>query len=312
MTVPWRYVAVSVAGERSTWEGRACADAGAARWDATSQALLLVAADGAGTARCSRAAAQSVVDEVGERAFVGLRDDPLRLRDGALLEAYVVDLARAARGRLEAAAGGPGPAASSTAAALPEPGATVLDDYATTLLIALATPTWVAALQIGDGYVLRVTEPGGAEALFQPSRGRYANETAFVTSFASFDELRVRGQVQVRSLPADTTLALGLITDGLEHVVMDMRAGGVPHEPLVASLMRELYRHEPEDFAARLERYLLQSQRVRERSDDDKTLVLALDLGRAPTVVAAFERASERDADGSEARPAATLGAGDA
>ena len=303
-------MAVSVAGERTTREGRGCADASASRWDEALQTLLLVAADGAGIARCARPAAQHVVDEVTGRAFVGLLEDPARLDDGGQLEAYLVDLARAARTRLEDASSGPGPA--STAATELGSGPTVLDDYATTLLIALATPCCVAALQIGDGYVLRVTLETGPEALFRPNRGRYANETAFLTSFASFDELRARDQVQVRSVPVATTSALGLITDGLEHVVMDMRAGGVPHAPLLASLLRELQRHQPEAFAARLERYLLQSERIRERSDDDKTLVLALDLDRAAAAVAALRPTSERDAAGGDARSATRLGAGDA
>ena len=310
MSRPWRYVAVSVAGERSTREGRRCADASAARWDGTSQALVLVAADGAGTARCARSGAQTVVEEVTARAFEGLLDDQERLVDGARLEAYLVDLARSARRRLEDASSAADPA-SSVAGAI-DTGPTVLDDYATTLLITLATPCYVAALQVGDGYVLRVTQETVPEALFQPNRGRYANETAFLTSFASFDELLARGQVQVRSLPVAATSALGLITDGLEHVVMDMRAGGVPHAPLVASLLRELQRFEPEVFAERLERYLLQSQRIRERSDDDKTLVLAVDLDHAAAAVAALGETSEVDTVGGDAHALTPLGGGDA
>lgn len=206
------------------------------------------------------------------------------VHDAPSSEALIGGAVRAARERIERAA-------SELVGGLPPPAAgcdgddegsgtgstRAIDGFATTLLAVVMTPHHLAAVQIGDGYVVRITDHGAFERLFPPSRGRFANETYFLTSYASLDELAARGHLQTRVAPVDGIAGVAVITDGLEPVAMDMRAGGVPHAPFFSGLVDALSRHDPATFAEHVERYLRGSAKVRERSDDDKTLVLALD-----------------------------------
>jgi hypothetical protein len=248
---------------------------------------MLVAADGAGSAPQGAEGATMAVDAA-VLAMSRMLDEHAGPLDRSPLSAALVGAAvRAARERIEQAArdlaDAPAPASTERGDASDDSSERPIDRFATTLLVAAVTPWHLAAVQIGDGYVVRFTDRDAFERLFQPTRGRFANETCFLTSSASLDALAARGQVQTFVASVDGTAGIALITDGLEPVAMDMRAGGVPHAPFFAGLVDALSRHDPETFAGHVERYLRGSAKIRERSDDDKTLVLALDACPSPS-----------------------------
>ena len=66
-----------------------------------------------------------------------------------------------------------------------------IDDLACTLLVVIATPAWVAAMQIGDGFIMVRFQQEEHILLFQPDKGEYINETTFVTSVNSLDKMRL-------------------------------------------------------------------------------------------------------------------------
>ncbi|WP_448563823.1 PP2C family serine/threonine-protein phosphatase [Trichothermofontia sp.] len=142
----------------------------------------------------------------------------------------------------------------------------VLEDLACTLLMFLATPHWLAAMQIGDGFIV-VRSPGQPyHLLFQPDKGEFANQTSFLTSPGAIAAMQVR-------LWTDTPLFICAATDGVERVAIrfqDWTAFPPFFQPLEAYL-EETQSPEPED------RYLmdfLTSDRLNARTDDDKTLLL--------------------------------------
>ena len=287
----WKYVAISVPGDRHIRAEAPCADVSDAVWHEGTQSLILVAADGAGSARHAAEGAAMAVDTIVTDVPRRLDDLNGPIDDSGRLEALVGAAVRAARERIERAAREAADDVSSDSALPGHDSAAfdmsqgrVLERFATTLLVAVLTPHHLAAVQIGDGYVVRMTEQVEFVRLFQPVRGRFANETSFITSFASFDDLTAHGHVQARVLDAQGTTGIMLITDGLEPIAMDMRAGGAPHPPFFAGLVDALARHDPATFATHVERYLRRSPKVRERSDDDMTLVMALDSRRAASV----------------------------
>ena len=66
-----------------------------------------------------------------------------------------------------------------------------VDDLACTLLVVIATPAWVTAMQIGDGFIMVRFQQEEHILLFQPDKGEYINETTFVTSVNALDKMRL-------------------------------------------------------------------------------------------------------------------------
>jgi hypothetical protein len=144
-----------------------------------------------------------------------------------------------------------------------------LRDLSTTLLGVVWTPGHVAALQVGDGWIVAESS-GSMRALIPPVKGEYFNETIFVTSSGFAEHARYE------VIAGEEVSGIAVLTDGLEMVSMDL-TDGTPHEPFFRRLF-ELARDPDEDAEAqeREIRELLRSERICERTDDDKTLILAV------------------------------------
>jgi len=248
----WRVVAACAAGTSHLRTGAHCQDAFAVAQ--AGQSLLLFAADGAGSASRADEGSRLAVDAALEAARAEVESGAPRDADDWLpiLERIV----RAARERLEAEA--------------PE----ALRDLSTTLLGVVWSPAHVAALQIGDGWIV-IESAGSMQAPISPIKGEHFNETIFVTS-AGFAE-----HARYEVMPAGEVSGVAVLTDGLELVSMDL-ADGTPHEPFFRPLF-ELARDPEEDLAA-AERdlgHFLSSERICERTDDDKTLIVAVRTGES-------------------------------
>ncbi|WP_017297809.1 PP2C family serine/threonine-protein phosphatase [Nodosilinea nodulosa] len=142
------------------------------------------------------------------------------------------------------------------------------EELACTLLAFLATPNWLAAMQIGDGFM--VVSYGQAQAdyqlLFQPDRGEFANQTTFVTAASALDTM----QVAVVGQPPRFIAAA---TDGLERVALRLK-DWTPFAPFFSPLEEYLWETpHPETDDAYLISFLT-SERLNQKTDDDKTLVL--------------------------------------
>ena len=141
-------------------------------------------------------------------------------------------------------------------------------DLACTLLVFVATPNWIAAMQIGDSFIVVRQEKQEHILLFPPNKGEYINETTFVTSANALDAMRVC----VRTGKQEFICAA---TDGLERVAIRM-SDWTPFTPFFQPLedyLRQISVPEQED------KYLmsfLDSDKLNARTDDDKTLLLCL------------------------------------
>lgn len=112
------------------------------------------------------------------------------------------------------------------------------------------------------------SQPGELLALSLPAQGEYLNETVFLVSrdWASRLQLSVwRGRAT----------GLAVFSDGLQMLALQMPAG-IPHAPFFDPLFRFLAATaDQREATAELERFL-GSAGVRQRTDDDLTLVLAV------------------------------------
>ncbi len=143
-----------------------------------------------------------------------------------------------------------------------------VNDLACKLLIFVATPRWVAAMQIGDGFIVVRSQESEYQLLFQPDKGEFVNETTFITSSNALDEMQVRVLTGHQEFICAST-------DGLEKLAIgfsDWTPFALFFKPLEEYLGET---KEPEKEDEYLKNFL-DSERLNARTDDDKTLLLCL------------------------------------
>lgn len=143
-----------------------------------------------------------------------------------------------------------------------------VDDLACTLLVFVATPYWIAAMQIGDGLIVVRSNQKNYQLLFPPDKGEFINETTFVTSANALDKMQV-------DVLAGNQEFICAATDGLERVAVRM-SDWTPFAPFFQPLQD--YVLETSDLEQEDEyiQNFLNSDRLNARTDDDKTLLLCL------------------------------------
>jgi hypothetical protein len=146
-----------------------------------------------------------------------------------------------------------------------------LREFACTALLAVVGETAAAFVQIGDGAIV-VTKDQVREPVFWPAQGEYANTTWFLTD-PGFEE-RVKFRRDDCSVDE-----LAVFTDGLQRVALDY-AGRVGYRPFFAPMFRRMHDESDVSTLAEQMRAFLDSPTINGRTDDDKTLILAV---RAPT-----------------------------
>jgi len=143
--------------------------------------------------------------------------------------------------------------------------------FSCTLLVALVDETSAAFFQIGDGAIVYRAEGGQYLPALWPQSGEYANCTWFVTD----DDVAERVQLAT----ARGVHEVALFTDGLQALALRFgsREAHAPFfEPMFARLRQEPDRT-PNGLLNEL-RAFLDSPPVNQRTNDDKTLVLATRL----------------------------------
>jgi hypothetical protein len=261
----WRIVGASVAGTAHARAGTSCQDAH--RWELLPNGCLIVAvADGAGSASRSDEGARTAADTAVSSLAAVVRDG-IPADEQGWHEAIVA--------AFEAAA-----AALATTA---EAAGASIRDYATTLMLAVATPNALVVGQIGDGIVVAEDEGGALFLAAMPQRGEYANEVALLTMLDAIERLATSHfPVGVRAFAATTD---GLLRLALRLPVYE------PHAPFFAPLFA--FAAEATDAEAAVAELVtfLASERVAHRTDDDKTLVIAVRVDEQSTPDAAPDAA---------------------
>lgn len=245
MSNSWRLLGASVTGRSHETRGLPNQDALAAA-TAASGNLLLAVADGAGSATRSEEGAR-VACETAIKALGAVdHDQP----ESALRHA--LDKAAQAVHSVARRAGKPA------------------RDYACTLLLVLVTPEQVSGLQLGDGAIV-CSGAGQIDRLTPGWRSTHAGETVFVTSPGA------RELATVASREASSTSGVALLTDGLEPVATSLDTGQ-PFSPFFAPLFSFTAATRDAGGQALRSRQLtdlLGSERIRSRTHDDTTLLLA-------------------------------------
>lgn len=250
--VSWRFVSACRAGTSHIQARTPCQDNCFIQVIANGtgeEVLIAIAADGAGSAARSQEGSELACEAAGTFFVDRFSDHPGRqvlVEDAvACLEEIRATLHRVSLG------------ANAS-----------MREYACTLVGAVVTRDLALAFQIGDG-ALVFGDCGAMFPVFWPESGEYANMTHFVTD----EEALLRLQAKVCPPPEE----VAVLTDGLQRLAL-VYATREAHAPFFEPMFRVLRGTGCLDDCDPLNGYLeafLESGAVNERTDDDKTLVLA-------------------------------------
>lgn len=247
----WKMVYGSTRGTAHARSGQPCQDYCASSVAGTT--LVVACADGAGSAESSHLGSKAAVERFLEQA-AELECVPTREQ----IERWV----DAARERvLEEAA------ANETAPR----------QFACTFLAALVGEAWAAFAQIGDGVIV-FDGPEGYEMAFWPDNGEYVNTTRFITE----DDYRANLRIEIVK---QRVTDLAVLTDGLQMLALDFAHAKV-YDRFFAPLFNVVRNGPGEETLKRSLLEFMDSKRVNDRTEDDKTLLLAtrIKADEPPTV----------------------------
>jgi hypothetical protein len=242
----WTVLGESVAGTAHRARNSPCQDAFRfTTFGPSGEWLVVAAADGAGSASHAEIGSTLACEEI-VRRVAALDPEALLARDGILsLLADVRNSLFLEAQRLD----------------IPR------REIACTALLAVVGPSAAAFAQVGDGAII-VGDGQGHRPVFWPEPGEYANATDFLID----DEFAERLLFQT---VADPVADVAAFTDGMQRLALDFTSR-TAHPGFFRPLFKELRDAALPEALAEPFRSFLDSPRVNERTDDDKTLVLAV------------------------------------
>lgn len=249
----WRVIPASVTGGGHANRGLGCQDAHCVAWLDDGSAIVVVC-DGAGSA--SHAAQGSRLAATTATAFLRRRLDVEIPSDADGWRDLLTECLLHARSALTGAA----------VSHIPSDCCLDACDFATTMLVAVATPTWIASCQVGDGAIVVRDKAGTLSVLTRPGDSEYLNDTTFLTS-PDFIQ-----RAHLYAVDATEATGFAVLSDGLQLLALtcaDNSAFAPFFEPMFS------FAASADAAPADLEAFL-GSPEVRARTDDDVTLVLAV------------------------------------
>jgi len=244
---PWSTVAASAVGTDHVREGIGKQDAVARH--PVGGSWIIAVADGAGSAPYSAEGAALAVEAATHALEQLLMANPTLSLD---LEEAIVEAMLEAADRLQ-----------GLAAERSEP----VSAFHTTLAVCVIDGWRVSSGQVGDGFLVAELDDGSLQALAVPQKGEYANETQFLTTISGRDEIETSTVEGIRGLAA--------MTDGLLRLAAQM-PGYTPHPRFFGPLFNFARSATSEVKGCEELTGFLASPRVRARTSDDLTLVIAV------------------------------------
>ncbi|WP_374940820.1 PP2C family serine/threonine-protein phosphatase [Bradyrhizobium sp. SRS-191] len=252
-SIEWEWVSASAVGTSHLKINRGCDDSGACLFvQGEHEAALIVAcSDGAGSVQHSSLGARIAI-----RAFC--RNVRNYLKDGGTIRGISRDIASDwlddIRGRIEII---------SQSLELPR------REFAATLVGCVIGQSQATVLHVGDGAAVhRLAGSQEWDVSSWPAHGEYASTTYFITDDPqpNFSLNEISGSVA----------ELAVFTDGIEHLVLNF-ATKRPFDPFFNQMFsgfKPLGTGRNRNLSSHLRNYL-RSPAVCQRTDDDKTLLLA-------------------------------------
>jgi Protein phosphatase 2C len=141
-------------------------------------------------------------------------------------------------------------------------------DYASTFLASIISDSVSYFIQIGDGAIIIKGEDGEYSYMFAPQQGQYANQTFFITD----EKATERMQFERIEKPIEQ---IAIFSDGIQNLILDIQNHTV-NQDFFSEWFNWLSQVEDQNMGNTLLAEYLNSEKINERTDDDKTLILAI------------------------------------
>jgi hypothetical protein len=251
----WRIASASVLGTSHARLGTPCQDSHVIKLFTDKDGedvLVVVVSDGAGSASKAEIGSWLTCSTVAEAAEV-------YLLDGGKVREVGLDIAQSWISMVQQAVG-----------FRAEDYGDVPRDYACTMLVAVVGSDAAAIMQVGDGATVVSDDDNGWCWVHWPQHGEFANTTNFVTEPRAEEKLAF-------DLCQCRIEEIAVFSDGIERLVLHEAT-----KTVFASFFDQMFpavralQHEGWDASlSEILRSYLDSETINERTDDDKTLVLA-------------------------------------
>jgi hypothetical protein len=248
----WKVIGQSVIGSSHIQSGKSCEDAihyQIIELDDNEEALICFVSDGAGSAKFAAKASETAVER-GVSIIEGLVSADIEISDQSLLE-----LAENIYDNLKE---------------LAEQAQEPLNEFSCTLLGFIILPERACFLQIGDGAIIRNDGSGYFTHLWWPHNGEYQNTTTFLIDDPNFRNLKTK-------IIEENISEVAIFTDGLQMLALNNESESV-HQPFFNDLFKWLRKASDDEHISILNNKLidyLSGNTINNRTDDDKTLLLA-------------------------------------
>src|SRR5262245_11369877 len=251
----WKYTLASVTGTSHLVGNIPCQDASDCAVISSadgSQVLVAVVSDGAGSAVKADVGSYLTCSSFIEKSKKFFVDGQNLLN---LTEDFVLDWLRAVRKNIFADA---------------ERTSIDPSDYACTFVAAVVGADEAAFLHLGDGAIVasRRNDLDNFHCISLPQQGEYVNTTHFITDDDALEKVALYYEAGIDEV--------AIFSDGIQHLVLEYETqmAHVPFFNSVFSWLRSTQETGPDSLSNSLVTFL-NSSKVNERTDDDKTLILA-------------------------------------
>lgn len=143
-------------------------------------------------------------------------------------------------------------------------------EFASTMIGAIISKDASVYFQVGDGAIVASSDGIQYDYIFWPEQGEYINTTYFITDHNFYEHLRFK---KLDISPLD----VALFSDGIEMLALKYAEKSV-HSPFFEPMFKVVRKSGSNGFDEALSDKLslfLNSKPVNDRTDDDKTLILA-------------------------------------
>jgi hypothetical protein len=246
-----RVASVSIKGSSHEKNGLPCQDYSLVHLVENGSTVICALSDGAGSAKYAAEAAQLQVEETIDYFKALLSDHPAPID---LIQEFDksdgVKLLEIIRDKISKKS---------------EDNHCTINDYSATLLFCILHPNCSVFYQLGDGcWVIRKNNIYCN--VTKPTQGEFVGQTVFAVSSTYLEDL------QFDKINTGIDTAIGF-TDGIERLALDVRSSSPSSRffnPIVEMFLSEEKRYIFEDKIAQF----FQSERVCDRTDDDKSIIL--------------------------------------
>lgn len=248
----WQAIVSSVIGTRHIKKGVSCQDYGDYKILSEGHVIIGAVSDGMGSAKHSEIGSELAVKvAISELKRENWQSQP---KDEIQVKNFFINILEVIRAKFQDYS---------------ESESYSIQDLACTLLVFIATPQWLIAMQIGDGFIVVRSQYGDYQLLFKPDKGEFFNEATSITSDDALDQIQI-------CIKSNVFQFICAATDGIENISLIYQENWKPYDKFFRPLEQHMLSKDSLSQKNQELNNFLNSERVNKNTNDDKSLILCV------------------------------------